>query len=178
MSMGFLVKPGQPLIWRGPMLNSAIRQFLSDVDWGELDYLIVDLPPGTGDASLSLAQILPSFRCGDRNPCRKLSQSKMPAAVLACSAPWKCPYWVLSKICEVNFFGSGGGEDLARIAKVPFLGAIPMEQSVRIGGDIGQPVVVSQPKFKFSQSTSRPLQVGGCSNQCRGFKPNTFHHKD
>ena len=59
MSMGFMVKPGQPLIWRGPMLNSAIRQFLSDVEWGELDYLIIDLPPGTGDASLSLAQALP-----------------------------------------------------------------------------------------------------------------------
>ena len=59
ISMGLLVKPGQPLIWRGPMLNSAIRQFLSDVEWGELDYLIVDLPPGTGDASLSLAQALP-----------------------------------------------------------------------------------------------------------------------
>ncbi len=59
MSMGFLVKPGQPLIWRGPMLNSAIRQFLADVEWGELDYLIIDLPPGTGDASLSLAQMLP-----------------------------------------------------------------------------------------------------------------------
>ena len=59
ISMGLLVKPGQPLIWRGPMLNSAIRQFLSDVEWGELDYLIIDLPPGTGDASLSLAQALP-----------------------------------------------------------------------------------------------------------------------
>ncbi|MDP3186713.1 MAG: Mrp/NBP35 family ATP-binding protein, partial [Anaerolineales bacterium] len=59
MSMGFLVKPGQPLIWRGPMLNSAIRQFLADVEWGELDYLIIDLPPGTGDAPLSLAQTLP-----------------------------------------------------------------------------------------------------------------------
>ena len=59
ISMGLLVKPGQPLIWRGPMLNSAIRQFLSDVEWGELDYLIVDLPPGTGDAALSLAQALP-----------------------------------------------------------------------------------------------------------------------
>ena len=59
ISMGLLVKPGQPLIWRGPMLNSAIRQFLGDVEWGELDYLIIDLPPGTGDASLSLAQALP-----------------------------------------------------------------------------------------------------------------------
>ena len=68
ISMGLLVKPGQPLIWRGPMLNSAIRQFLSDVEWGELDYLIVDLPPGTGDAALSLAQALPAQRRGHRNP--------------------------------------------------------------------------------------------------------------
>jgi ATP-binding protein involved in chromosome partitioning len=59
MSIGFLVRPGQPLIWRGPMLHSAIRQFLSDVEWGELDYLVIDLPPGTGDAALSLTQTMP-----------------------------------------------------------------------------------------------------------------------
>ena len=68
MSIGFLVKPDQPLIWRGPMLHSAIRQFLTDVSWGELDYLVIDLPPGTGDAALSLAQSLPLERRRDRHP--------------------------------------------------------------------------------------------------------------
>jgi ATP-binding protein involved in chromosome partitioning len=144
MSMGFLVKPGQPLIWRGPMLNSAIRQFLSDVEWGELDYLIIDLPPGTGDASISLAQIL---------PLSGVVIVTLPQAVsledanrgLSMFRTLEVPILGIIENMRGEFFGSGGGEDLARIAKVAFLGAIPMEQSVRIGGDIGEPVVVSQP---------------------------------
>jgi len=145
MTMGFLVKPGQPLIWRGPMLNSAIRQFLSDVEWGELDYLIIDLPPGTGDTTLSLAQIL---------PLSGVVIVTLPQAVsledasrgLSMFRTLEVPILGIVENMRGEFFGSGGGEDLARIAKVPFLGAIPMEQSIRIGGDIGEPVVVSQPK--------------------------------
>lgn len=144
MSMGFLVKPGQPLIWRGPMLNSAIRQFLADVEWGELDYLIVDLPPGTGDASLSLAQML---------PLSGVIIVTLPQAVsiedasrgLSMFQTLEVPVLGVIENMRGEFFGSGGGEDLARIAKVPFLGAVPMEQSVRIGGDTGEPVVSARP---------------------------------
>ena len=144
MSMGFLVKPGQPLIWRGPMLNSAIRQFLADVEWGELDYLIIDLPPGTGDASLSLAQML---------PLSGVVIVTLPQAVsledasrgLNMFQTLEVPILGVIENMRGEFFGAGGGEDLARMANVPFLGAIPMEQSVRIGGDTGQPVVVSRP---------------------------------
>jgi ATP-binding protein involved in chromosome partitioning len=144
MSMGFLVKPGQPLIWRGPMLNSAIRQFLADVEWGELDYLIIDLPPGTGDASLSLAQML---------PLSGVVIVTLPQAVsledasrgLNMFQTLEVPILGVIENMRGEFFGSGGGEDLARIAKVPFLGAVPMEQFVRIGGDTGQPVVASRP---------------------------------
>jgi ATP-binding protein involved in chromosome partitioning len=151
MSMGFLVKPGQPLIWRGPMLNSAIRQFLSDVEWGELDYLIIDLPPGTGDASLSLAQIL---------PLSGVVIVTLPQAVsledasrgLSMFHTLEVPILGIIENMRGDFFGSGGGEDLARIAKVAFLGAIPMEQPVRIGGDIGQPVVVSQPNSNAAKA--------------------------
>ena len=144
MSMGFLVKPGQPLIWRGPMLNSAIRQFLADVEWGELDYLIIDLPPGTGDASLSLAQML---------PLSGVVIVTLPQAVsiedssrsLSMFQTLEVPILGVIENMRGEYFGSGGGEDLARIAKVPYLGAIPMEQSVRIGGDTGEPVVASRP---------------------------------
>jgi ATP-binding protein involved in chromosome partitioning len=144
MSMGFLVKPGQPLIWRGPMLNSAIRQFLSDVEWGELDYLIIDLPPGTGDASLSLAQTL---------PLSGVIIVTLPQAVsledasrgLNMFQTLAVPILGVIENMRGEFFGSGGGEDLARIAKVPFLGAVPMEPSVRIGGDTGEPVVAFRP---------------------------------
>jgi len=144
MSMGLLVKPGQPLIWRGPMLNSAIQQFLSDVEWGELDYLIVDLPPGTGDAPLSLAQIL---------PLSGVLIVTLPQAVsledasrgLEMFRALEVPILGVIENMRGEFFGSGGGEDLARIAKVPFLGAVPMETPVRQSGDTGEPVIVSKP---------------------------------
>jgi ATP-binding protein involved in chromosome partitioning len=144
MSMGFLVKPGQPLIWRGPMLNSAIRQFLSDVDWGELDYLIIDLPPGTGDAPLSLAQAL---------PLSGVLIVTLPQAVsledasrgLTMFQTLGVPILGVIENMRGEFFGAGGGEDLSRIAKVPFLGAVPMESIVRVGGDTGEPVVIAQP---------------------------------
>ena len=151
MSMGFLVKPGQPLIWRGPMLNSAIRQFLSDVDWGELDYLIVDLPPGTGDAPLSLAQIL---------PLRGALIVTLPQAVsledasrsLEMFRALEVPILGVIENMRGEFFGSGGGEDLARIAKVPFLGAVPMETPVRLGGDTGEPVIISKPDSEAAKA--------------------------
>jgi ATP-binding protein involved in chromosome partitioning len=147
MSMGFLVKPGQPLIWRGPMLNSAIKQFLSDVEWGELDYLIIDLPPGTGDVPLSLAQSL---------PLSGVVIVTLPQAVsiedasrgLEMFRTLEVPIIGVIENMRGEFFGSGGGEDLARVAKVPFLGAVPMEQSVRVGGDTGEPVVASRPDSK------------------------------
>ena len=159
MSMGFLVKPGQPLIWRGPMLNSAIRQFLAEVEWGELDYLIIDLPPGTGDASLSLAQMLPlsgvvivtlpqAVSLEDASRCLSMFQT-LEVSILG----------VIENM-RGEFFGAGGGEDLARVAKVPFLGAVPMELSVRVGGDSGEPVVVSRPQSAAAQAlTSIAEQV-------------------
>ncbi len=151
MSMGFLVKPGQPLIWRGPMLNSAIRQFLSEVEWGELDYLIIDLPPGTGDVPLSLVQAL---------PLSGVVIVTLPQAVsledasrgLEMFRTLEVPILGIIENMRGEFFGSGGGEDLARIAKVPFLGAVPMEQSVRISSDIGEPVVVSRPDSAAAQA--------------------------
>jgi ATP-binding protein involved in chromosome partitioning len=144
MSMGFLVKPGQPLIWRGPMLNSAINQFLSDVEWGELDYLIIDLPPGTGDASLSLAQMLPLSGVLIVTIPQAISLEDASRG-LSMFQTLEVPILGIIENMRGEFFGSGGGEDLARIAKVPFLGAVPMDQSVRIGGDTGEPVVMSHP---------------------------------
>jgi len=151
MSMGFLVKPGQPLIWRGPMLNSAIRQFLTDVEWGELDYLVIDLPPGTGDASLSLAQAL---------PLSGVVIVTLPQAVsledasrgLEMFRTLEVPILGVIENMRGEFFGSGGGEDLAHMAQVPFLGAVPMESSVRVGGDTGQPIVVFKPQSVAAQA--------------------------
>jgi ATP-binding protein involved in chromosome partitioning len=153
MSIGFLVKSDQPLIWRGPMLHSAIRQFLTDVAWGELDYLIVDLPPGTGDAGLSLAQTLPlsggvivtlpqQVSLDDaRRGLEMFRQLNVPIIGVV----ENMSYLELPDGSKMDIFGSGGGELLARQSGVPFIGSIPMDPTVREGGDSGVPVVVGAP---------------------------------
>src|SRR5512140_1322925 len=154
ISMGLLVKPGQPLIWRGPMLNSAIRQFLSDVEWGELDYLIVDLPPGTGDAALSLAQALPlsgaiivtlpqlvSLEDAGRGLMMFRTLEVPILGVIE-----NMSYLDLPDGTRMDIFGSGGGEQLAQATNTPFLGKIPIDQNVRIGGDTGKPIVAVNPE--------------------------------
>ncbi|MFN8385442.1 MAG: Mrp/NBP35 family ATP-binding protein [Anaerolineales bacterium] len=153
ISMGLLVKPGQPLIWRGPMLNSAIRQFLGDVEWGELDYLIVDLPPGTGDASLSLAQALPLSGAvivtlpqlvSLEDAGRGLNMFKtLEVPILGIVE--NMSYLELPNGTHMDIFGTGGGEHLAQMTSTPFLGKIPMDQNVRIGGDTGKPIIASHP---------------------------------
>ncbi len=153
MSIGFLVPPGRALIWRGPMLHSAIRQFLGDVDWGELDYLIIDLPPGTGDAQLSLAQSLPlsggvivtlpqavSVEDATRG-IQMFEQLNIPILGVV----ENMSYLELPDGSQVDVFGQGGGKKMAEAGNYPFLGAIPMDPSVRIGGDEGAPIVISQP---------------------------------
>jgi ATP-binding protein involved in chromosome partitioning len=160
MSIGFLVPRGQPLIWRGPMLHSAIRQFLDDVAWGELDYLVVDLPPGTGDAQLSLSQTLPLSgglivtlpqRVSLEDARRGLEMFRtMQVPVLGVIE--NMSYLELPDGSRMDVFGQGGGEVLAREAGVPFLGAIPMDASVRQAGDGGTPVVLGQPESAVARA--------------------------
>jgi len=153
MSIGFLVKPDQPLIWRGPMLHSAIRQFLTDVEWGELDYLIVDLPPGTGDAALSLAQSLPLSggvivtlpQQVSLEDARRGLEMFRQLDVEIFGVVENMSYLELPDGTRMDVFGSGGGEALSEAAGVPFIGAIPMDPSVRVGGDAGKPVVITNP---------------------------------
>ncbi len=153
MSIGFLVKPGQPLIWRGPMLHSAIRQFLSDVAWGELDYLVIDLPPGTGDAQLSLAQSLPLSggiivtlpQEVSQEDARRGLEMFRELHVPILGVVENMSYLELPDGTRMDIFGTGGGQKLAESAEVPFLGAIPMEAGVRVGGDEGKPIVITTP---------------------------------
>jgi len=154
MSIGFMVAPGQPLIWRGPMLHSAIKQFLMDVDWGDLDYLIVDLPPGTGDVQLSLAQTVPLSggvivtmpqKVSFDDAYRAVSMfKKMDVPILGIVE--NMSYLEMEDGSRRRIFGEGGGEDLARAAGAPLLANIPIDEKVREGGDMGQPVVVSDPE--------------------------------
>ena len=166
ISMGLLVKPGQPLIWRGPMLNSAIRQFLGDVEWGELDYLIVDLPPGTGDASLSLAQSLPLSGAvivtlpqlvSLEDAGRGLNMFKtLEVPILGIVE--NMSYLDLPDGSRMDLFGSGGGEQLAQATGTPFLGQIPIDQNVRIGGDSGKPIVESYPESTVAKTLTEIAQ--------------------
>jgi ATP-binding protein involved in chromosome partitioning len=161
MSMAFLVPPGQPVIWRGPMLHSAIRQFFSDVLWGDLDYMIIDLPPGTGDAQLSLAQSVPLTGgiivttpqevalIDARKGLATFRQLEVPVlGVVENMGAYTDP----QTGSVINFFGEGGGERLAQEYDVPFLGSIPLDPLVRVGSDNGRPVIVDQPDAPAAQA--------------------------
>ncbi len=155
MSMGFLVPPDQPVIWRGPMIHSAIRQFFSDVDWGSLDYMIIDLPPGTGDAQLTLAQSVPltgaiivttpqDVALGDAVKGLAMFQ-KLEVPILGIienMGAFACPH--CGQVTEI--FGSGGGARMASRLGVPFLGSVPIDPRVRSGGDSGEPIVAVDPE--------------------------------
>jgi ATP-binding protein involved in chromosome partitioning len=190
MSMAFLVPPGQAVIWRGPMLHSAIRQFFSDVTWGELDYMIIDLPPGTGDAQLSLAQSVPLTGgiivttpqevalLDARKGLATFKQLEVPVlGIVENMAAYTDP----QTGATISFFGEGGGKRMAEEYDVSFLGSVPLDPQVRVGGDSGRPVVVDRPASaaataftevaqkiaaqvsvqRFSNDEEIPLQVVG-----------------
>jgi ATP-binding protein involved in chromosome partitioning len=154
MSIGLLNPGDRAVVWRGPMLHSAVSQFLREVEWGELDYLIVDMPPGTGDVQLSLAQMVAlagavlvttpqEVALGDvRKAYNMFEQLHVPCLGIV----ENMSYFVCSNCDEHHYiFGNGGGEALAARYDVPFLGAIPLSIGVREGGDLGVPIVVGAP---------------------------------
>ena len=144
-SMGFMVRDEQPIIWRGPMLDKAIRQFLGDVAWGDLDYLIVDMPPGTGDAQLTVSQAF--ALAGGVIVTLPQEVSKADARRgLEGFRQMEVPILGVIENMTGDVFGRGGGRKLAEAAGVPFIGEIPMDTQVRVGGDGGVPVVVSHPQ--------------------------------
>ena len=144
ISMAFLVKPDQPLIWRGPMLHSAISQLLSDVEWGELDYLIIDLPPGTSDAQLTLAQVLPlSGTIVVTQPMQVAASDALRG--LKMFEKLDVPILGVVENMSGEFFGTGAGEKLASDYDTDYLGSVPMDANVRLGGDNGKPIVVAYP---------------------------------
>lgn len=144
ISTGFLTDPDKPMIMRGPMLHSAIRQFFTDVDWGRLDYMVVDLPPGTGDAPLSLAQSFPlTGAIIVTQPQEVAAQDALRS--IAMFEQLNVPVVGIVENMAGEFFGEGGGERLAKERNVPFLGRVPLQTSVRVGGDYGRPVVAHDP---------------------------------
>ena len=154
ISMAVLVPPDKPMILRGPMLHGVVRQFLTDVNWGELDYLIVDMPPGTGDVQLSLAQLVPVQGAVVVTTPQEVSLSDVRRAVKMFEQVNVPVLGVIENMSyfiapdtgnKYEIFGKGGGEKLATEYGLNFLGEIPMGMEVREGGDKGTPVVVSVP---------------------------------
>jgi ATP-binding protein involved in chromosome partitioning len=155
ISMANLAPPDKPMILRGPMLHGVVRQFLTDVNWGELDYLIVDMPPGTGDVQLSLAQLVPvqgavlvttpqTVSTADvRRALKMFEQVAVPVLGVVENMSYFVPPDMPEK--RYNIFGEGGGRNLAAEYNVPFLGEVPLGMEVREAGDAGTPVVVSEP---------------------------------
>ncbi len=161
VSMAFFVAKDTPIIWRGPMLDRAIKQFLSDVDWGELDYLIVDMPPGTGDAQLTMAQatklsggiIVTTPQevalLDGRRGLAMFNQMSVPILGFVENMSYFQPEGSSE---QFEIFGRGGGRKLAEDSNVPFLGEIPLDPKVRVGGDTGEPITNSDPENPTAQA--------------------------
>lgn len=154
VSMAFLADPDRPVIWRGPMVDGLLKQFVRDVDWGELDYLVMDLPPGTGDAQLSISQILQIHGAIIVTTPQKVSlvdarkglftfrQLKVPVlGIVENMSHMECPH------CggRIDVFRAGGGSRTSEELEVPFLGEIPFDPRVVVGTDEGQPIVAEDP---------------------------------
>jgi ATP-binding protein involved in chromosome partitioning len=176
MSMGFLNPGDKPLIWRGPMLNSVIQQFLRGVDWGELDTLVIDLPPGTGDVQLSLIQTAPvSGAIVVTTPsevsledARKAVQMFRQVRVDVLGIIENMSYLTVPGSTQrIDVFGEGGGKRTAEAMSVPFLGQLPLDPQTRIGGDTGRPVALlgesdpqAAPFFVIAREISARLAAG------------------
>jgi ATP-binding protein involved in chromosome partitioning len=154
MSIGFLVDPMEAVIWRGPMASGAVKQFMSDVDWGELDYLFFDLPPGTGDIQLTLVQTIPLTGAVIVTTPQDVALSDAKKGLVMfnkVNVPLlgiveNMSYYLCSHCGQrENIFDSGGGKRTAQELDVPFLGEIPIDTEIRVGGDSGVPVVYGKP---------------------------------
>ncbi len=151
MSIGFFMDDNQPVMWRGPMLHRALEQFLQDVHWGELDTLIVDMPPGTGDVSISLGQLLPRAEVlVVTTPQPAAQEVAARAATMAQKTNMRLIGVIENMTGEI--FGSGGGERLAAQLDVPLLGSVPLDPRLREQGDLGVPLVAADPDAQSSRA--------------------------
>ncbi len=161
ISMGFMVDEKEAVIWRGPLLHKALTTFISEVHWGELDYLLIDLPPGTGDVSISIAQILPSAsmvivttpQIAATSVAQRAARMAEKVNMAVVGIIENMSYYLPTPGSEpVYIFGQGGGSQLSQMLKVPLLGQIPLDPLIREGGDQGKPVVSAHPGSLAAQA--------------------------
>ena len=176
ISMGLLVDPGRPIIWRGPMIHNVLQQFLQQVNWGELDYLVVDLPPGTGDTQISLSQLIPITGAIMVTTPQEVSVLDVEKAL----AMWKKVQVPVVGVVENmsyylcpscghrdEIFSRGGGRALAEREGLRFLGEIPLLTSVRRGGDAGKPLILAEPASPVAQIFIDIAQQVACALSVR-----------
>lgn len=178
LSMGFMVDPDQAVIWRGPMVSSAVRQFLSDAEWGDLDYLLLDLPPGTGDIQLTIVQNVPLTGAvvvstpqdvaleDARKGVAMFKKVNVPILGIVENMAW----FMDPAGNKHHIFGKDGARKLAASLEIPFLGEVPLEQSIREGGDEGLPVVLRNPGsagakalVEISEKTAQSISIRNAS---------------
>jgi ATP-binding protein involved in chromosome partitioning len=161
MSMGLLMEDDVPLIWRGPMLHSVIQQFIQQVDWGDLDYLLIDLPPGTGDVQLSITQTVPLTGAIIVSTPQNVALQDARKAVMmfrqvrvdVLGIVENMSYFQCPKCEERSYiFSHGGGQKTAEAYEVPLLGEVPLNVSLREGGDAGKPVTATDPDSPAAQA--------------------------
>jgi ATP-binding protein involved in chromosome partitioning len=183
ISMGFVVEEETPVIWRGPMLHKAVQQFLGDVYWGELDFLLADLPPGTGDVSISMAQFLPGAQMlvvtTPQEAARKVAEraGKMAGQVrqTVVGVVENMSYFVCPHCGDrTSVFGEGGGKLAAETLGVPLLGQIPLMPELREGGDAGTPIVVSDPDSPAGEALLETARALATASRTRLRKPLTL----
>jgi ATP-binding protein involved in chromosome partitioning len=179
MSMGFFVEEDQPVMWRGPMLHKALEQFLVDVAWGEPDFLLIDMPPGTGDVALSMAQYLPTSEVyvvtTPQQAAKRVAQRtaymakkiNLPLRGVIENMSW----FTGDDGQRYELFGRGGGAELAAELGVPLLGQVPLVPALRHGGDIGQPVTVVDPRGEASEAFAALAAAIAARGRSRIFRP-------
>lgn len=154
MSIGFLIDENQPVVWRGPLAARAIKDFINNVRWGELDYLVIDLPPGTGDPSISVAQLVPSASIVIVTTPQKVAIADVKKAINMFRKMRKNILGIVENMsyfrCEhsdepIEIFGKGGGEELSRKMGISLLGSLPIDMNIGKGGDEGRPLMTESP---------------------------------
>jgi ATP-binding protein involved in chromosome partitioning len=173
ISIGNFLDDNAPVMWRGPMLHRALEQFLSDVHWGELDTVVVDMPPGTGDMAISLGQLLPRAEVLVVTTPQPLAQEVAARAAMMAQRTGQKLLGVVENMSG-DAFGSGGGETLARELGVPLLGTIPLDRALREAGDAGAPVVETDPDAESSRALVALAETVAATRQAAIRKPLTL----
>ena len=179
MSMGFFVDDDQPVIWRGPMLHKALEQFLVDVDWGDPEFLLIDMPPGTGDVALSMAQYLPTsevYVVTTPQPAARRVAQRSAYMAKKINLPLRGVIENMSWFTGAGrtrqpLFGEGGGAQLADELGVPLLGQIPLDPALREGGDEGRPIAVRDPDSEAAQAFAAIGRARGRAGPGPGLSP-------